>query len=476
MAALPKYLSDNHNTNLVFSLYYEGLTNLPDRCEPELLEMEIYGLPYQYECHYFIEDKVKYYFLNLSDQRVFADLELDADGEMAYRGSSASMFYLYYGKAVLNTIQYFELDLDYIFCHDWQTAGVFAFDRTLSSIKSINSCKTVYLIHNYEYQGDIFEDCLTYLPQEAYQKVYQLFARYGSASFLALGLDNSDFVATVSPTYARELTDGLLPHRGLKYIKDRKNVLIPFLNGVDYDIWHPERSPHLATNYSLVSLSKKAELKKEVAKQCHMEFDHNDGSPLVLMMARLTTQKGIQLLADYGQNLQKTEENASRLLESGAKIIVYGTPAGGVKGMVHRHLSHLNSKFEGLFYYNPDYSEVWAHRFLGAADMFLAPSLFEPCGLTQIYAMSFGTIPIVRPVGGLRDTVNCHFQCPDKSTGFYIDHFSTKSLQATLKRVVDLYQNSEETWKNIQQRAMKQDYSWNRMSEQYFDFFIKNQL
>ena len=136
----------------------------------------------------------------------------------------------------------------------------------------------------------------------------------------------------------------------------------------------------------------------------------------------------------------------------------------------------MQSRFEGSFYYEPDYKEEKAHRFLAAADILLAPSLFEPCGLVQIYAMAFGTVPVVRPVGGLKDTVIDHDKAPLESTGFYIKEHNTKSLRESIAHAVDIYQNRQAEWSEIVDRGMKQDYSWDRMKHQYFQFFsrIKN--
>jgi len=469
MGALPKYLTTEDYTNIVISQYYNDQMHGLEGCKHSVFFMSLYGLNYEYHCYYKKMKGVHYYFINLSDHEAFAGLEKPQDGDMPYKGASSFMYYLYYGKAVLSTILNIPLHPDYIFCHDWQTAGVFAFQEELRTLKEEHRFKSVFMIHNYEYQGEIYQDCLPYLPGNVAKEVKAIFKKYKSASMMALGIEKSDYVATVSHGYAEELLKGILPHKGLKYITGRDGGINAFLNGVDYDIWHPESSPYLDVRYSYRSVDKKSCIKKEVYDQCG--FERQDiHKPLILMMARLTPQKGIQLLAGHHSDKLKVEGDMKKILKSGARLIIYGNPSGGVDGETHEALTFLNEKFKGQLYYNPDYREDLAHKFLAAADIFLAPSLFEPCGLVQVYAMAFGAIPIVRPVGGLKDTVKCHFKSPLDSTGFYINEFSTDCLSDTVKDVVKVFESDRSTWLEIQQRAMQVDFSWYKMREQYLSF------
>lgn len=466
--ALPRYLSNEEYENVVFSQYYQGKMNYEESFLKSTAEMNMYGLQYTYHRHSTVHGHVMYYFLNLIDSDVFSVLENHDDGDQPYRGESSFMYYLYFAKTVLDTLQSLKIKADFIICHDWQTAGIFAFKQELDRLQLLNTFKTIYLIHNYEFQGEIFFPSFCYLPDYIVNEIEPIYQKYNTVSMLALGLEKCDFIATVSKSYAQELLDGNLPHKYLHYLHDKKRI-VPFLNGVDYSLWHPGKSPYLSRHYAFETREVKQQVKKEVLSQCGFDTDAETcAKPLVLVMSRLTTQKGIQLLLSKDIN---GESCLGNLIKSGILMIIYGVPAGGVRGEIHKNLVDLQEQYKGKFYYNYNYEEQWAHRYLAASDMFLAPSLFEPCGLTQIYAMAFGTIPIVRPVGGLKDTVIDNQQFPESSTGFYIHGFNSKELVRAVGRAKEIFLNDPVDWSNMMKRAMLQDFSWEKMKQQYFDFF-----
>ena len=469
LGALPKYLSNEEYDNVVISqYYYDRMANLADcTCTP--MEMEIFGIPYYFDCYSLIDEGVRYYFLNLSDQEVFASLEAASDGDQPYKGSSSFMHYLYYGKAVLHLLESMEQPIAHVLCHDWQSNGLFAFQQEFNSLKSKHGFQTITIIHNYEFQGDVFVDALNHLPSSVATVFKNIYAKHHSVSMLALGMEHSDHVATVSETYAAELETGNVPHKGLKYLIPGKKIHA-FTNGADYALWHPSRSPFLPQNYDLSSLAPKRKLKKEIFEACGFQTNGtSDDHPLLLVMSRLTYQKGIQLI------LQDSHENAvagmEKLLGDDLKMIIYGAPTGGLKGEVHEKFTALQAEFEGRLFYNPVYTEETAHQYLAGADIFMAPSLFEPCGLTQIYAMAFGTVPVVRPIGGLKDTVNDYNDSPENATGFYIPEFTNESMIQAIHQAMDIYTNAAEEWQEMVQRGMKQDFSWNKMKENYYDYF-----
>ena len=469
LSALPQHLAveDFHNT--VISLFYENKMNFLDGCQITEYEMVLNGFPYQFSCHQTEKNGVRYLFLELADNMIFSGLESSEDGDQPYKGTSTVMYYMYFAKAVLSILLDTKIYPNFVIAHDWQTAGIFLFPSDIEKLNGLNPFKSMILIHNYEYHGEIYRDVLPFLSKEAFEVVNKIFQKYRSASLLAIGIHEADIVATVSANYGRELMLGEVPNKGLKYIQSENIEVASFQNGVDYNIWHPARSPYISP-YNFETVGQKKKNKQHVFELCQFGFEDVD-SPLILMIARLTHQKGIQLIVDYTHSNEVIDQDIARLLQSGAKLIIFGTPSEGSKGDIHRSLDRLNHVFEGSVYYSPKYEEPLAHQFLAASDMLLSPSFFEPCGLTHLYAMAFGSIPVVRPVGGLKDTVNCYFSSPLNATGFYIEDFSKSSLLDTINGAVEIYSNEPQEWLQIQKRAMAQDFSWNKMRLQYVNYF-----
>jgi starch synthase len=212
----------------------------------------------------------------------------------------------------------------------------------------------------------------------------------------------------------------------------------------------------------------KRNAKKEIEQALQLPHDNE---PVILMMARLTEQKGINILLDLWLPEEEVMSNMECLLNQGARLIICGRPSGGYNGDIHKRLLSAQRLFPGRFRYIPEYTEKIAHQLLAASDAIMCPSLYEPCGLVQIYAMSFGTIPLVRPVGGLRDTVVNHNDFPESSTGFYIEEFSFDSLLASVKQLVGIYNHQQELWQQLIQRCMRQDFSWLHIRDNYYRFF-----
>jgi starch synthase len=473
LGALPKYLTNDQYDHLVVCPYYKDKMNLDEnQCEKSVHFMEIFGIDYEFHNHAIVKDGVHYYFLNLVDDHIYASLEMSNDGDQPYKGGASFMYYLYFAQSILTLIEAKQISVSHILCHDWQSAGIFAFRDQLQSMRLKHNLVTTFVIHNYDFQGSIFRHSLAYLPAEIVKALMPLFDEYRSASMLALGVKYADYVATVSPTYAQELLSGSLPHKGRKFLKNTFEIL-SFLNGVDYNIWHPEKSPFLKERYSSKTLYKKKEIKGNVIQKCRFGLGIDQDTPLVLMMSRLTFQKGVQLFIT-GDDRDIAAE-MEQFLGRGLALIINGSPSSGLNGHTHKKLSFLQSKFEGRIHYDPCYEEAKAHEYLAAADMIIVPSLFEPCGLVQIYAMAFGTIPIVRPVGGLKDTVLPHQQSSCNSLGFHVEEFTSASLRNAVHNAVTVYKESPNEWFQIVERCMEQDFSWNKMTRPYFDFLLSSQ-
>jgi starch synthase len=313
-------------------------------------------------------------------------------------------------------------------------------------------------IHNLAYQG-IYPGTLLKalnLPPSSFHMEGVEFK--GDINFLKAGLAYADRIVTVSPTYAQEIQrpewgwylEGLLARRS----KD----LVGILNGADYEVWSPAHSPHLASHYDLTRLSGKKICKNLLQRD--LELEENPEVPLFTVISRLAPQKGLDMVL----------ENAEYLVSLGAQLAVLGTgePA-------------LEEGFRKVAKARPDrvavrvgFDEGLAHRFLAGADALLMPSRQEPCGLTQLYALHFGTLPVVRHTGGLADTVvdaSAEHLANGTATGFVFGPESAWVLGETINRACELYRQHPRVWTELQRRAMKLDFSWKASAGHYLDLY-----
>lgn len=472
---LPGYLNEGQS-DIVISFFYEGRMQQVDILERKgSLHIDIQGVSYEFIYYHHREGNVDFYFLNMSDPLVFSSMEAgntgkgSVDGERPYKSDSGLFIYLYFGKAALQLVSQLELSPEFMIFHDWQVCGCFAFPHLLKGNGSRKNRNTILLIHNYEYQGDILPDVLPLLDEEVLEELLPIFEEYGSATLLSVALKNADHVATVSRTYAAELREGGLPHPGLKFLDMVKKRIHSLPNGIDDRIWSP------AYDRSSAGVMKKR-AKKALFERLGLTGGvsiGDDREPLIVMLCRLTEQKGISLLMDFWNDEERALRQFGELLDTGIKLVVCGRPSGGGSGAVNRRFSLAAGRYPGRFSYLPYYDEKTAHELLAAADMILCPSLFEPCGLVHLYGMSFGAVPVVRPVGGLRDTVISYMDSPQQGTGFYIAEFRRESLIDAVGQAVQVFRDQPDEWERIAGRCMENDYSWARQRTNYFRLFDK---
>jgi starch synthase len=341
-----------------------------------------------------------------------------------------------------------------VHCHDWQSGLAPAYLNFGGSPRPA----TVVNIHNLAYQG-IYAGTLRKdlnLPLESFHMEGVEFR--GDINFLKAGLAYADRIVTVSPTYAQEIQQ---PEWGWYLeglLKRRAKDLVGILNGVDYDIWDPSKSPHVETHYDSVRISSKKICKNLLQRDLNLE--ENPDAPIFTVISRLAPQKGLDMVL----------ANAEYLVSLGAQLAILGTgePAleQGFQQVAAKHASQVAVRI--------GFDEGYAHRFLAGADALLMPSRQEPCGLTQLYALRFGTLPVVRKTGGLADTVvdaNPENIANLTATGFVFEPDNSWVLGETISRACALFQQNPKAWTAIQRRAMRQDFSWKAAAGHYMDLY-----
>lgn len=341
--------------------------------------------------------------------------------------------------------------------HDWQTALAAVYLKTTDRDRTmIRDVRTLLTLHNVGYQG-IFPGAQfheTGLPAGLFTPAGLEF--YGSVNLLKGGIVFADGVSTVSPTYAKEIMtpDGGFGLEGV--LAHRRDGVIGITNGIDIESWNPETDRHLAAHYSRTDLSGKASCKAALQRELGLP---NRDVPLIGVVGRLTSQKGFDLLAEI----------VPELMAVGAQMAILGT---GDRTLEARFRS-IQEQYPQQIGLSLQFDETRAHRIVAGADMLAMPSRYEPCGLTQLYSLRYGTIPIVRKTGGLADTVVPYrpsTALAGKATGFVFSDVSEDSLLGAMLLALKVYAD-QSVWKSIQQTAMAVDYSWERSARQYVEVF-----
>lgn len=360
-------------------------------------------------------------------------------------------------RAVLEVCQRLRWAPDVFHCNDWQTAllplylkAFYARDRLFAH------SGTVLTIHNLGFQG-VFSSLI--LEQLGLGSCSHLLAgedvQGGRVNFLKTGIEHADRLTTVSPTYAREIQT---PEHGMgldAYLRSRHTHLHGILNGVDYRQWNPRTDPHIKCRYSEKSLWRKEKNKEDLLAS--LELPYRKRVPVVGMISRLTPQKGIDLLREPLPEFLSQQDLRLVVLASG-------------QGQYERFFSRLEEAFPDKVRFWSGYNTELSHRIEAGCDLFLMPSLYEPCGLNQMYSMKYGTVPIVRRTGGLADTVQLYDWETGTGTGFVFEHYVPDAVRWALDYALDVF-GRPEPWKRLMLNGMECDYSWEIQGRQYVELY-----
>ena len=368
--------------------------------------------------------------------------------------------YCYFSKAALAALNYMDWVPNIIHCHDWQAGLVPVFLRTLFQDTPIGNAKTMITIHNLRFQGIYNIETIKYwtnLPDYVFNKD-ALTQNWLDANMFKGGLTYSNMITTVSNTYAGEIQtyeygEGLADH--LRYHSGKLRGIV---NGIDYDIWDPATDKDIAVQYSgKDAIDKKKENKLALQKELGLE--ENQDKFVIGLISRLTNQKGLDLV------------NACipQIMDPFTQVVILGTGDPEYENSFR----YYENEYKGQFAACIQYDEARSHRIYAGCDALLVPSQFEPCGLTQLIAMHYGTVPIVRETGGLKDTVEPYNKYANWGNGFTFDRYETGLLYDAINRAKTLYFENRFCWDEMVQRNMAKNVSWDNSAKQYKDLYLE---
>ncbi|MFV0254775.1 MAG: glycogen synthase [Erysipelotrichaceae bacterium] len=359
--------------------------------------------------------------------------------------------FAFFQHAVMNFILQQKNNYDIIHCHDWHSGMIAVLGKTLYQWHDkIKNLKYVYTIHNLAFQGNFPTSVLT----DCFGLTLDLMADnsvnfHDGMSFMKGGIFYSDKVTTVSETYANEILTKEFGEQ-MDYVLDLKRAdLIGIVNGIDIKLWNPNTDKALAYKYSKNSLVNKA--KNKLALQCEYGLSNNKDVPMIALVSRLTDQKGLQLIVD------KIED----LLKLNLQLFFLGSGDSKYEDI----FKYLEGKYDNFVFYR-GYNEILAHQIYAASDFFLMPSYFEPCGISQLIAMRYGSLPIVRETGGLKDTVSPYNKYELSGEGFTFSNFDSTEMYYAIIRALELFVDNN-IYQRIQINAMSKRVSWNQSAKKY---------
>lgn len=369
--------------------------------------------------------------------------------------------FAFFSKAITESLQHLPsgFECDILHCNDWQTALAPVFLREFyQGLPLYERVKTVFSIHNVAFQGQfsdtVMEDILgvAHIPAAA----SQLRCDACSINYMLGALRYADAITTVSPTYANEIQTPEFGEGLDGVLRERSYALQGILNGIDVAGFDPATDKRIAANYTVEDRSGKAVCKAKLQEELGLEV--RDDRPLMVMVTRLTRQKGMDLVM-YALD---------RILSGGVQVAVLGTGDRDYED----GLRYFQDKYPGTMAARIEFDPALSQRMYAAADMFLMPSKFEPCGLSQIIAMRYGTLPIVRETGGLKDTVIPYNEFTGEGTGFSFSNFNGDEMGDAVFRAARLFWDNRDAWSQLVTQAMSQDFSWTRSADKYLDLYF----
>ena len=420
---------------------------------------------------------LKYFNVTLSWRQVYCGVfQLERDGVTYWFVDNEYYFkrwqiyghfddcerFAYFSRAVIETPGQLDWAPDIIHCNDWQTAlvPVYLLEEKYR-IPQLANAKSVFTIHNIEYQGRYGEQVLKdVIGLDAGYFNEGMLAYFGDVNLMKGAIMASNFVTTVSPTYAQELRTPFYA-KGLDgVINQQAGKIEGILNGIDMELYDPATNPGLAANFTTKSLVK-GKKQCKLALQKAVGLQENPDVPIIACISRLVGHKGFSLVTDVLHEIMGMD----------VQMVVLGTG----DWQYEEAFRHAQSQYPGRFAAQLTYSAPLSTMIYAGADLFLMPSISEPCGLSQIIAMRFGTVPVVRETGGLKDTVTPYNKFTGEGRGFTFSNINAGDMMWVLREAVDLYHNNKKAWRGLQKAGMTADFSWTNSAKQYLDIYQRIQ-
>lgn len=401
--------------------------------------------------------KVHVYFLSIPEYFDRKDLYVNSKTKKEFPDNAER--FAFFSMSVLKTLKLLYWQPDIIHCNEWQTALIPFYLKThFKDDPFFENTRTVLTLHNLAYQG-IFpiEKAAPIGITKEYYAPGKEFEFYGKLNFLKGGILFADAINTVSEQYAEEITKSEEYGFGLeKVIAGRKKDLFGILNGVDYSVWSPDEDELIPAQYDTRTLNRKTENKEALCEKTNLKFDQE--TPVIGIISRLVDQKGFDLIAEVFEKLMKLKVQLVLLGEGDPKYADI--------------FKKFKKKYSKKFSFTQKFDDELAHLIEAGSDIFLMPSKFEPCGLNQIYSLRYGTVPVVRETGGLKDTIANFNPKTGKGNGFTFKKYTSKEMLSTLKKAIDTFKD-DKTWTKIQKNGMRIDFSWNVSAKKYLKLYEK---
>ncbi|HAJ70292.1 MAG: glycogen synthase GlgA [Alkalibacterium gilvum] len=451
VGALPKELADKgHDVRVVLPYF---ISKLDDTTKEQLEDVTDFIVEVGWRKQYcgikkLVKDSVTYYFVDNTFHFDRSELyDYGDDGER----------FAFFQQAIIEMLEKIDFIPDILHVNDWQTAMIpVLLKDKYSWINALKDIKTVLTIHNILYQG-VFDQ---YILSDFYNIGYAAFneegLKYGDkVSWLKGALYYSDLVTTVSPTYAKEIKT---PEFGYGLDNDLRKIdhkLVGIINGIDYDAYNPEKDKTIPYNFSIKNL--KGKMKNKKALQEKVGLPQEDVA-LIGVVTRLDEQKGVQLIVESMDELLKFRK---------VQLVLLGTGKPYFEKDLKRLSEKYPDKFQAIIHFDSNFAQ-WIYA---GSDFFLMPSAFEPCGLSQLNSLRYGTLPIVHEVGGLVDTVDPYNEFQEQGTGFSFYDFDSITMLNTIDRALTVYYDKPESFKKIQARAMSINNSWEKSAQEYIEHY-----
>ena len=401
-----------------------------------VLETEYEGVKF-----YFIDNE--YYF---SGQAPYGDTKWDIEK------------FAFFSKAALSAMPLLDFRPDIVHCHDWQTGLVPVYlKERFHEGEFFRDIKSIMTIHNLKFQGVWDIDTVKNISGlSEYFFTPDKLESYKDGNLLKGGLVYADKITTVSETYAQEIKTDFYGEGLNGLMCARSNDLWGIVNGIDYNVYNPETDRYIVKNYNQITF-RKEKIKNKRALQAELGLEQNDKVFMIGIVSRLTDQKGFDLIQCV----------MDELCNDAVQIVVLGTGEARYENMFRHFAWKYGNKVSANIYY----SEEMSHKIYSSCDAFLMPSLFEPCGLSQLMSLRYGTVPIVRETGGLKDTVEPYNEYESKGTGFSFANYNAHEMLSTIRYAERIYYDRKREWNKIVDRAMKADFSWKTSAKKYEELY-----